>query len=326
MTKLEKKILQIPFVAAMIRRSKRVSLPGMQGLPVYDVFHFFMQQVKKIGFSERAASISFNIIMAIPGGLIFMFTLVPFLPKSVDFHAQMIATLDELIKNEEVHNLVTGVVEDFFNRPRSGLLWFSIIFIIFFSSNAVMGIMHTFDRSYFEERSSRFMAKRWTAFKITAWLIFMVVVSILLLAMQGSVKIFILQKLGWDNAFTRSVIDYSRWIVIFALFYFTIASIYHYGPAVKERWGFVSPGTVIATLLMIGFTGLFSMWINNFGNYNKIYGSIASVIIIMNLVYVNALILLIGFEINVSITAIKAKSERRQAMEDAQADASIPLI
>lgn len=290
------------------------------------MFHFFIQQVKNIGFSERAAAISFNIIMAIPGGLIFLFTLVPFLPKSVDFHAQLLTIINDLFKNKEVHDLVSGVIEDFFNQPRSGLLWFSIIFIIFFSSNAVMGIMHTFDRSYFEERSSRFMAKRWTAFKITAWLILMVVISIILLAMQGSIKTFVLQKLGWDNAFFRNIIDYSRWIVIFALFYFTISSIYHYGPAVKEKWGFVSPGAVAATILVISFTWLFSTWVNNFGNYNKIYGSIASIIIIMNLIYVNALILLIGFEINVSITAIKAQSERRRAMEDAETDPSIPLV
>jgi membrane protein len=183
-----------------------------------------------------------------------------------------------------------------------------------------MGIMHTFDRSYFEERSSRFMAKRWTAFKLTTLLIMMVLVSVMLLAMQGSIKTFILEKLGWNFAAMRTLIDYSRWIVIFGLFYFTIAVIYHYGPAVKEKWGLWSPGTVIATLLIIAFTALFTLWVNNFAAYNQIYGSIGTVIIIMNLVYVNALILLIGFELNVSITAIKAKSEKRQALEDAEAN------
>jgi membrane protein len=194
-----------------------------------------------------------------------------------------------------------------------------VLFIIFFSSNAVMGIMRTFDRSYYEVRSKRFMAKRWSALKLTFLILMMVVASILLLAMQGSVKTFVLEKLGWNNLIIRNAIEYSRWLVIFALFYFAIASIYHYGPAVHKRWGFISPGAVVATLLVIAFTALFSVWVNNFGNYNKIYGSIGTVIILMNLIYVNALILIVGFELNVSITAIKAKSQHRRALEDAQA-------
>jgi membrane protein len=273
-------------------------------------------QVKKIGFSERAASISFNIIMALPGGLIFLFTLVPFLPNAVGFKEQLLVVLDEVLRNGNLYELIADVVEDFFNTQRSGLLWFSVAFIIFFSSNAMMGIMHTFDRSYFEERSSRFMAKRWTALKLTALLILLIISSILLLATQGSIKTFILQKMGWDYPIIREIINYSRWVVIFGLTYFTIAFIYRYGPAVKVKWNLNSPGAIIATTLVILITWLFSVWVNNFANYNQIYGSIGALIILMNLVYINALILLIGFEINVSITSIKAQAKKRIAVED----------
>ncbi len=316
MTKLEKKIIAFPPIAAFLRKSRRISLPGLDGLPLYDVLVFFFLQIKKIGFSERAAAISFNIIMALPGGLIFLFTLVPFLPNAIDFKEQLLVLLNDVLRNKNMYDLIADVVEDFFVTERSGLLWFSVVFIIFFSSNAMMGIMHTFDRSYFEERSSRFMAKRWTALKLTSLLILLIISSILLLATQGSFKTFILQKIGWDYPIIREVINYSRWIVIFSLTYFTIAFIYRYGPAVKVKWSLRSPGSVIATVLVILITWLFSVWVNNFTNYNKIYGSIGALIVLMNLVYINALILLIGFEINVSIAAIKAQAKNRIAGED----------
>jgi len=315
MTKLEKKLLSFPPIAALLRVSKRITLPGFEGIPVFDVLQFFIQQVRKIGFSERAAAISFNIIMAIPGGLIFLLTLVPFLPDALHLRDQLLILLNDMLLNKDMYLLLSDVINDFFNTERSGLLWLSVAFIIFFSSNAMMGIMHTFDRSYFEERSSRFMAKRWTAFKLTSLLILLILASMLLLATQGNIKTFILKKLGWDHYVIRTVIEYSRWLIIFSLTYFTIAFIYRYGPAVKVKWSLRSPGAVLATVLVLLVTWGFSVWVNNFSNINKIYGSVGTVILLMNIVYINALVLIIGFEINVSIASIKAQSAKRIAAE-----------
>jgi membrane protein len=315
-TKFERILVGIPFVRNLLKWSKRITLPGFQGMPLYDVFLFFLQQAKKIGFSERSAAISFNILVALPAGLIFLCTLVPFLPSTVQFERQLLLAMHDVLRNEQTYKLVADLITDFFNTPRSGLLSFSFLAGVFFSSNAMMGIMHTFDRSYFEERSSRFLAKRWTAIKLTSLLILLIIASVLLLATEGPIKTFMLQKLGWDNYFTRTIFEWSRWVVILMVTYFTIAFIYRWGPALKVRWSLISPGTILASALVILTTWLFSVWVNNFGNYNKVYGSIGTVLIIMNLVYFNSLILLIGFEINVSITAIKSRSKQRQKQED----------
>jgi membrane protein len=317
LTKLERILLEQPVTRNIIRWSKRIALPGFQGIPLFDVLTFFTQQAKKIGFSERAASISFNILVALPAGLIFLCTLVPYLPSAVPFEKQLLEALEDVLRNEQTYDFVANIISDFFNTPRSGLLSFSFLAGIFFSSNAMMGIMHTFDRSYFEERSSRFFAKRWMAIKLTALLVLLIIASVLLLTTEGAIKTFILRKLGWDNYFMRNLIAWSRWIVILSVTYLTIAFIYRWGPAVKVKWSIISPGTILATLLVILTTMLFSIWVNNFGSYNKVYGSLGTVLIIMNLVYFNSLILLIGFEINVSITAIKSRSKQRLIQEEA---------
>jgi membrane protein len=103
-----------------------------------------------------------------------------------------------------------------------------------------------------------------------------------------------------------------RWVVVIPLFYLAIACIYKYGPAVKKRWTLFSPGTLLATLLTIFFTLAFSFWVNRFGTYNKVYGSIGTVMILMLLVYFNSLVLLIGYELNVSIHHMKVMDGERK--------------
>lgn len=308
MTKLELLILKIPVVSWVIKLSKKIVLPGFEGIPLFDIVQFFIGQAKKHGFAERAAAISFNILLAFPAGLIFLCTLVPYLPEVFSFEQQLLLALKDVLQNAETFRLVSDIIHDFFRTERGGLLSFSFLAAVFFSSNAMMGIMKTFDRSYFENRSNRFLYKRWAAIRLTSLLVLLIFTGILLLATQGSLRSFLMHQLEWHGTLFAAIIEYVRWIIILLLTYLTIAFIYRWAPAVHDRWSLFSPGTILATFLTILTNTLFSLWVNNFGSYNKVYGSIGTVLILMNLVYVNSLILIIGFEVNVSITAVKNKS------------------
>jgi membrane protein len=110
-------------------------------------------------------------------------------------------------------------------------------------------------------------------------------------------------------------------VVIIPLFYFAIACIYKYGPAVHKRWKLFSPGTLLATALSIIITVVFSYWVNNFATYNKVYGSIGTVMILMLIIYFNSLVLLIGYELNVSIHHLRVLAEER-ALKDAGVNGS----
>jgi membrane protein len=310
MTKVEKLFIKLPPFSFLLHKSKSWSPPGFDGAVLYDVMHFFRLQINKIGFATRAAAISFNVLMALPAGLIFLCTLVPYLPTAVHFERELLTALSDLMKDRGAYQLLADIIHDFFSTHRSGLLSFSFLAAIFFSSNAMMGIMRTFDRSYFEERSSRFLAKRWTAIRLTSLLILLVLTTVLLLATQGPIKTFFLNKLHWNTPIVRWVIQISRWLLIISLNYFTIAFIYRWAPAVRNRWPLNSPGAVISCVLTILTSWLFSEWVSNFGQFNKVYGSLGTVLILMNLVYINSLVLLIGFELNVSITAIKNRKAK----------------
>jgi membrane protein len=137
---------------------------------------------------------------------------------------------------------------------------------------------------------------------------------LVILITQGAV----LKFFGLRSAFWLALILYLRWLVIIALVFYSIAFIYKYAPAVQKRWRLISPGTILATVLCIIASLGFSSFVNSFGRYNALYGSIGAIIVLMALIFINSLVLLIGFELNVSIKTLKSRAERRDALEKEQ--------
>jgi membrane protein len=149
---------------------------------------------------------------------------------------------------------------------------------------------------------------RWVAIKLTLILFLTILLSIVVLVSRGAV----LKWLGVESPTIREIIMNVRWIVIILLFFFIISFIYRHAPAVHKKWKFINPGSILATFMMIAFTMGFSYYVVNFGNYNELYGSIGTVLILMLLIYFNSLVLLIGFELNVSISSLRKLADQRK--------------
>jgi len=279
----------------------------MQGLPVYDVWTFFFRQVKNVGLNDRAATISFNLAMAIPAATIFLFTLLPYLPVSKQLYRELFTFVRDISPNLQTRKFIINFLNDFFNTPKKGLLSLGFILALFYSSNAMMGIIRTFDRSVLEKHHSNFIFKRLRAMALITIVVFIILGTALISVGQGQLFIFVLKTLKIKNVQTKNWIQSLRWIVIVILFLYSVAFIYKYAPSVKKRWRLLSPGAIFATILIIITTWLFSVWAQNFSNYNKFYGSIGTVLMIMMLIYVNSFILLIGFELNITISSLKGK-------------------
>ncbi len=295
-------------VKFIIDRSKKTSFPGFRGIPLYDVIMFFISQVKTIGMTERASAISFNFVMAIPPALIFLFTLLPFIPITEQFENQLYGLIRDVIPGEKDNAVLISFLQDFINKPRNGLLSLSFVLSMFFSSNAMMGIMMSFDQNYIGFKKRKGLQARGVALKITLILFIIIFVSILLLIGRAAV----LEWFGIESKTIMSIILNARWIVIFFLFFASISFIYRYTPAVHKKWKFINPGSILATFLMLLMTLLFSWWVSRFGTYNQLYGSIGTVLILMILIFINSLVLLIGFELNVSISSLKKIADERK--------------
>jgi membrane protein len=311
MIKIVRIITELPVISHAIVFSKRTKLPGFEGVPLYDVIRFFFKQTQKVGLNERAAAISFNFIMAIPPACIFLFSLVPLFPIADLFNKEVMNFVKDLTPNVATRNIVQEFLNDFFGRPRNSLLSLGFLIAVFYSSNAVLGIIHSFNRSIHEKELKGFMVYRWKAIKLTFIIILLFIAGMIILMTQGVVFSSIMQWLKIENEFVKLLIKSLRWIVIIGLFFYSIAFIYRHAPSVEKKWKLISPGSIVACSLLILFTYLFSFWINEFATYNKVYGSIGTIMVIMVLIYVNSLVILIGFELNVSIKQLKAQSDRR---------------
>jgi len=316
MLKLERKLYDSRPFRWMESKSKKIILPGFQGTPLYQVIVFFTGQVRKVGLNDRARSIAFSFLTAIPAATIFICTLVPYMPVAQQIKHQLLLITKDITPNQNTYTLVSQFLEDFLNKPRVGLLSFGFLLALFYSSNAMIGIMRSFNKSLIYNTRRNALETRWMAIKLTTLVLFMVIGSVIILVTQAELLRNLLKWLHINNRSARLwVFRTVRWVVIIPLFYFAIAFIYKYGPAVHKRWKLFSPGTFLATLLTILVTVGFSYWVNNFATYNKVYGSIGTVMILMLMIYFNSLILLIGYELNVSIHHLKAIAAERAAKD-----------
>jgi len=290
------------------RKSKKIFLPGFRGLPLYDVVKFFWTQVRKVGLTERTSAISFNFIMAIPPMVIFFCTLIPYMPISKEFTVQLFGLIRDMIPGEGNNKAIIKFLDDILHNERYGLLSAGFLLALFYSSNAMMGIMRAFDKNYpgFKKRSA--LERRLTALHLTLILFLIMIISLLLLVMQGVVLSWIGIRADW----LRNIIENVRWVVIILLFLASVSFIYRHAPYIQKKWRLINPGAVLATTLMLTFTVLFSYWVNHFSKYNELYGSISTVLILMLLIYFNSLVLLIGFELNVSINSLIHEAEERK--------------
>ena len=309
MTKLERIFLNWPPVAFIIKKSKALYIPGFQGIPLYDVGVFFINQVNKIGLNERAAAISFNLIMALPATILFLFSILPYFPEFLNIKEQILSLFKDISPNSSTYRFIKTLMNDLMQRSL-GIFSFGFILVVYYASNAMMSLIITFDRSIMEHKRF-FLHQRWKAIQLTAIIVLLLIASTLILLGQEQLSIFIGKFLGLKKS-ALYWINSIRWIVIIGLFFFGIAFIYKYAPSVKIRWKLISPGSLLATTLILCTTLLFSYWVNNFGSYNKVYGSIGTVMILMALAYINSLILLIGFELNVSITYLTQHAAERK--------------
>lgn len=293
----------------LIRKSRQWVLPGFEGVCLYDVLGFFRNQMAITGIRERASAIAYNFIMSLPPACLFLFTFIPNLPfiSKRSIKTQLHDLIMDIVPGSEYNTGLIKFVDSFFDGSKIGLISSAFILSLFFASNAIMGLMRSFNKNYvgFEIRTS--LQKRWTAIKLTVLLFSLVMIGLLLLVTQNN----LLNYLGIRNTIIKAIILKGKWLIITGLIYYSFAFIYKYAPATEKRWKLLTPGALVATFLSILVTLLFSIFVNNFGSYNVLYGSIGTIMVIMILIFINSLVILIGFEFNVSIKTLKANSEGR---------------
>lgn len=292
-----------PSIQFLKQKAKGIYLPGFQHINLYQVIRFLSKQLNTIGLYDRASAISFNLLMALPAGFLFLFSIIPYFPKAFKVKKQILTLFKDIAPNSSTYKLIVDIINDLLSQ-HVGVFSFGFLLLLFYASNAMTGIIRSFDKSIMQNRPF-FLHQRMRAIRLTIILILLVFASLIVLI--GQDQLASLLRSGFDIE-QSTILPYwntLRWLIIMLLLFFGNAFIYKYAPHIKEKWPLVSPGSLLSTILMLLTTFGFSYWVNNFSSYNKIYGSIGTVLVVMTIVYINALILLIGFELNVSIELLK---------------------
>lgn len=285
---------------------KNVIIPGASGASVYEIAASFIKSIKDIRLTERAAAISFNFLMAIPATLIFLFSLVPFLPLDSANEA-VLNSIRLLSPNPKLYDTVESIITDLMNNKRRELLSLGFLFTIFVSSNGVMGILRSFDRDSPIQIKRTGLARRWKAFLLTILLMPVLLISLSIIILQTSV----IDKFLLDHFGSPIAIKMVSVLTLLIIIYFSICILYKYGPSLHPKLPFFSTGALLASVLFILISFIFFFIANNFVNYNKVYGSIGTLLMFMIWMFIAGIVILIGYEINLTILIFSDKKSKQ---------------
>jgi len=299
------RFLRLPVVTDLLAFSKRVRIPGFDGLPLYDVATFFIIGIQKGSLNIRASSVAFNFILAVFPGIIFLFTLLAYIPYD-GFQSQLLDLMREFLPSS-TYVVVRETFEDVITQQRGGLLSITVISALFFSTNGISSLIDGFNATYHTYRQRSAIKQRIVALGIMLILVVITIIAIALIIF-GGLGVKLLLEFGVIKGMVAVLaVNLTRWMVVVLLLFLGVTVLYVYGPARTTRWGFFSAGSTLATVLVIVTSLGFRFFIENFGAYNKLYGSIGTLLVVMLWMLINSTVLLIGFELNASIERAKLK-------------------
>tara|TARA_Y100000589_G_scaffold332310_1_gene391594 strand:- start:618 stop:1493 length:876 start_codon:yes stop_codon:yes gene_type:complete len=278
---------------------KKKSLPGFDDVPIYYVGFYFKEATLNGTLGTRSASLAFNFFLAIFPGILFLFSLIPFVPVH-GFLDSLLLNLEGVLP-EGIKVQVLSTLNDLINNEREGFLIFNIALTLYFASNGLDNLMTQFNNTNLFKERRIWWKKRLIAIGLVLILTILTVSAVVLISFTKKI-INLLIDYNWINyAINWFWVSFARWVIVVSLFYIAISSLYYFGPAKSKTWKFFSAGSSTATILIIMSSLGFSYYITHFSQYNAIYGSIGTVIIVMLYFQLNSFILLLGFELNASI-------------------------
>lgn len=307
-TPIEQKLEKIPVLRWVVRLLKSIKLPGLEGLTLYDLLEMYILGIIHGALSIRASAVAFSFFMAIFPFLLFIIILIPYIPFE-GFQSDFLNFLDASLPPNTSDFFNQNIFENI-NKNRGGGLISSVFLIsMFLMSNGVNAVFSGFENSYHQQLNRNFINQYLYAFGVSIILVFILIVTIIGV---GFCEIYLIHPLYDslnlnDAASELFWIDASKFLFFILMIYLTISVLYFFGTKEGKQSRFFSVGALFTTFLVLINSYLFGYYIENFSNYNQLYGSIGALLILLFYLWLNAIILLLGFELNASLQRLKQK-------------------
>lgn len=309
-SKFVDKILQISIVNKTLLWSKRIVLPGFDGIPLFDVVSFLLKGLQESSLTTRASSLAFRFFLALFPAIIFLLSLLPYIPLD-EFYINLLIILDEFLP-DEAFKMAVSTLDDLLNKKHDTLLSLGFIFAIYFASDGVNAMILEFNHSYHSiKKEVGFFKQRAISFLLLGILTLLMVVAIFLMVFYKVIINYLISNDWVSSDISLGTLAVIKMLALLIVFFTGISSIYYFGNLKGGKFKFVSAGSTLATGLMILLSAGFAYYVNNFATYNKVYGSIGTLIVVLLWLYFNSLVLLIGYELNASIAHAKDEKNKR---------------
>ncbi|GAA4267909.1 YihY/virulence factor BrkB family protein [Hyunsoonleella aestuarii] len=317
MTKpLEDKLDKIPVLNILVRLLKRIKLPGLEGLSFYDLIELYIIGIVKGALTTRASAISFSFFTAIFPFLLFILIVIPYVPIE-DFKMEFLQFLESFLPPSTSDFFFQNIFENIDQTERGGLLSSVFVLSILLMANGVNAVFSGFENSYHEQLTRNVFKQYLYALSIALILAFLVIITIIVL---GYIQIYVVQEFfhvledrGFQvdsgGVFWTGVVKYLFFVL---MIYIATATLYYFGTREGRESKFFSIGAIFTTLLIMLTSYLFGIYIENFGQFNKLYGSIGALLVLLFYLWLNANILLLGYELNASLQFLKKYPKKEE--------------
>lgn len=310
MTSLEDKLMKIPLLDWVFKLLKTTKLPGFDGMNIYDLLRMYVIGIVKGALTARASSIAFSIFLALFPFALFVLTIIPFIPID-GFQTDFILLIKQALP-PKTSDAVDMVLFDIANNKYQGLLSFGFLMSIFLMTNGINALFSAFEYTYHTIKARTVLGQ----YLVALWVSLLFVFSLILI-----VSFLILVSYFINELQLKGIVENVEFwkkgiqllIIVFTLF-FSLSTLYFFGTIQGKKISFFSPGAMMSTLLVLLNFKLFSIYVSKFSQYNQLYGSIGTLIVLMLFIWLNAIILLLGYELNTSLICLKDTSNKTDSL------------
>ncbi len=301
---IEAKIEKIPVLRNVVRPLKRIKLGFLEGLSLYELLELYIIGIAEGALTYRAAAIAFSFFMALFPFALFVLNLIPYIPIE-DFQTDFLEFVEDSVP-PNTYNAISSIIEDILNNSDSGLLSSGFILSIFVMANGVNSVLGGF------ETSQHVLVKRGFLRQYMVALLISFLLSAFLIVTVAAIVVFevFIQSIKLENVLSESIpiMVWSRYAFLLLMILMATSILLKFGTKHTGRRPFISVGSVFTTLLIAVSSYFFGIWVVSFANYNELYGSIGTLLVMMLYIWLNCVVLLLGFELNQVISRIKRQN------------------
>jgi len=304
----ENTFIKLPIIKQLVFLLQKIKLPWLHGLSLYELIDLYIIGIIEGEISYRAAAIAFSFFMALFPFALFILNLIPYIPIE-GFQDDFLGFVQQSVP-PTTYDAIYKIINDILHNSHSGLLSTGFVMAIFLMTNGVNAILGGFESSHHFHITlkRKFFRQYFVALALSLLLSFLLLITVAAIVIF---EVFI-QKTKIQDVLSDKIhlIEMGRYGFVILMILIATSLLFKFGIKHDRKRRFISIGSVFTTILIIISSYFFGIWVVKFSKYNELYGSIGTLLIVMFYIWINCMVLLLGFDLNASINHIKREKQK----------------